>query len=128
MPLTLERLKRHRLIIEILRKIQGYFEVRADFHSSVLEEFRGLAWVPVQPKLLDYENTQILLIGEGADDDVSKALEPSRKDVKHGDKETPQEELEKLEHEDELRVQHLHGERTKPATVCRPFRLTTARR
>lgn len=41
---------------------------------------------------------------------MSKALEPSRKDAKHGDKETPQEELEKLEHEDELRVQHLHGE------------------
>ncbi|KAJ9667752.1 hypothetical protein H2201_001938 [Coniosporium apollinis] len=80
------------------------------FPKEILEEFHGLAWVPVQPKLLDYENTQILLIGEGTDGDVSKALEPSRKDVKHGDKETPQEELEKLEHEDELRVQHLHGD------------------
>jgi hypothetical protein len=39
---------------------------------------------------------------------MEKAVEPTTKDKRH-DKETPQEELEKLEHEDELRVKHLHG-------------------
>ncbi|KAL1593960.1 hypothetical protein SLS60_010694 [Paraconiothyrium brasiliense] len=77
--------------------------IRADF-LRFIEEFRGLAWSEVKPKYLDYANTQILLIGERTD----KAFEGTQKDQKH-DKDTPQEELEKLEHEDELRVEHLHG-------------------
>jgi hypothetical protein len=63
-----------------------------------------LAWSEVKPKYLDYEYCQILLIGER----LEQGVQPTKKDQKH-DKETPQEELEKLEHEDELRVQHLHG-------------------
>lgn len=59
----------------------------------------------MKPNYLDYANTQILLIGE----DVDKAMEPTTKDKKHG-KEAPKEELDELEHEDELRVQHLQGE------------------
>ena len=39
---------------------------------------------------------------------VGKALEPTLKDQKNK-KETPTESMEKLEHEDELQVQHLHG-------------------
>lgn len=58
----------------------------------------------MKPSYLDYEYCQILLIGES----MSKGTEPTTKDQKH-DKETPQEEIEKLEHEDELRVEHLHG-------------------
>jgi uroporphyrinogen-III synthase len=72
--------------------------------SRIIEEFRGLAWSEVKPKYIDHEYCQILLIGEQLDSGV----EPTTKDKKH-DKETPQEELEKLEHEDELRVEHLHG-------------------
>jgi uroporphyrinogen-III synthase len=53
---------------------------------------------------LNYEYCQILLIGEK----MESGVEPTTKDQKH-DKETPQEEIEKLEHEDELRVEHLHG-------------------
>jgi hypothetical protein len=64
-----------------------------------------LAWVEVKPKYLDYEYCQILLIGEK----MEAGVEPTTKDQKH-DKETPQEEIEKLEHEDELRVEHLHGD------------------
>lgn len=71
---------------------------------SIIEEFRGLAWSEVKPKYLDYANCQILLIGEK----LERATEPTTKDKKH-DKETQNEELEQLEHEDELRVQHLHG-------------------
>jgi hypothetical protein len=74
------------------------------FPKEIIEEFRGLAWSEVKPQYLDYEYCQILLIGEHLDEGVV----PTTKDKKH-DKETPQEELEKLEHEDELRVKHLQG-------------------
>lgn len=72
-----------------------------------MDEFRGRGWMPLQPRLLDYENAQVLLIGEQVGD-ISKALEPTRKDEKEN-KETPMEEMEQLEHEDEIRVNHLKG-------------------
>ncbi|KAI4906364.1 hypothetical protein J4E90_010583 [Alternaria incomplexa] len=78
---------------------------KPDFPKEFIDEFRGLAWVEVKPKYLDYEYCQILLIGEK----MESGVEPTTKDQKH-DKETPQEEIEKLEHEDELRVEHLHGD------------------
>ncbi|KAH7363679.1 hypothetical protein BKA66DRAFT_611826 [Pyrenochaeta sp. MPI-SDFR-AT-0127] len=78
---------------------------KPEFPKEIIEEFRNLAWSEVKPKYLDYPYCQILLIGENID----KAVEPTKKDQKN-DKETPQEELEKLEHEDELRVQHLNGD------------------
>ncbi|KAF1979942.1 tetrapyrrole biosynthesis, uroporphyrinogen III synthase [Bimuria novae-zelandiae CBS 107.79] len=76
-----------------------------DFPKEIIEEFRGLAWSEVKPKYLDYANVQILLIGENTE----KAVEATTKDQKH-DKDSPKEELEKFEHEDELRVEHLHGD------------------
>ena len=81
-----------------------------EYPKELIDEFRGLRWMPATPKFLDYANTQFLLIGEGQGD-VSKALEPSSKDEKHG-KEKPEEEMEKLENEDELRVTHLNGDDT----------------
>lgn len=80
---------------------------KPDFSKEIIEEFRGLAWTEVKPKYIDHEYCQILLIGER----VESGVEPTTKDKKH-DKETPKEELEKLEHEDELRVKHLHGDDT----------------
>lgn len=77
---------------------------KPDFSKEIIEEFRGLAWTEVRPKYLDHEYCQILLIGENTD----KAVEPTKKNEKHN-KETPKEEIEQLEHEDELRVQHLKG-------------------
>jgi len=71
----------------------------------ILDEFRSLRWMPLQPKLLDYKNTQFLLIGEGIGE-LGKAVEQQAGDEK---KETPLEEMEKLEHEDEIRVKHLKG-------------------
>jgi hypothetical protein len=59
----------------------------------------------VKPKYLDYPNAQILLIGEN----LQSAVDPTSKDKKHH-KDEPKKELEKLEHEDELRVDHLHGD------------------
>jgi hypothetical protein len=84
--------------------------------SRIIDEFRGLAWSEVKPKHLDHEYCQILLIGEH----LEKGVEPTTKGKKH-DKETPQEELEKLEHEDELRVQHLHGKHTHVFWVLHMF-------
>jgi hypothetical protein len=77
---------------------------KPDFSKEIIEEFRGLAWSEVKPKYLDHEYCQILLIGENTD----KAVEPTTKNERHN-KETPKEEIEQLEHEDELRVQHLKG-------------------
>lgn len=82
----------------------------AEFPKDVMDEFRGRGWMPPEPKHFDYQNAQILLIGESLDD--SKALEANSKDEKNDSKETPAEEVEKLEHEDELRVEHLKGDDT----------------
>ncbi|KAB2574120.1 Neurofilament medium polypeptide [Lasiodiplodia theobromae] len=82
-----------------------------NFPKEIIEEFRGLAWVSAKPQYLSYDNVQILLIGEGTDDSFGHALDPKSKDQREG-KEEPREELEKLEHEDELRVEHLHGNDT----------------
>ncbi len=73
----------------------------------ILDEFRSLRWMPLQPKLLDYENTQFIVIGEGIGE-LDKATEQQADDEKQ-EKDTPLEEMEKLEHEDELRVKHLKG-------------------
>ncbi|KAF2196920.1 tetrapyrrole biosynthesis, uroporphyrinogen III synthase [Delitschia confertaspora ATCC 74209] len=80
-----------------------------EFPEDIIKEFRGLAWVEANPKYLDFANAQVLLIGEGLDGELGKAVEPTRTDEKHG-KEAPKEEIEALEHEDELRVEHLNGD------------------
>ena len=64
--------------------------------------------MPLQPKLLDYENTQFLIIGHSSDD-LEKAAKPQEGEDEKPEKETPLEEIEKLEHEDEIRVAHLKG-------------------
>nr|OQO31436.1 hypothetical protein B0A51_02147 [Rachicladosporium sp. CCFEE 5018] len=80
-----------------------------DWPKEFIEEFGGRGWMPPHPKHLDYANAQILLIGE--DYESSSNLDAAPKDAQ-GDKETPEEELEKLEHEDEVRVEHLKGDDT----------------
>lgn len=78
-----------------------------EFPKEIIEEFRGLAWAKLKPEYLDYPNCQILLIGE----DVDSAKKTDTKG-KTQDTATPREEVEKLEHEDELRVEHLDGNDT----------------
>ncbi|KAL8907986.1 MAG: hypothetical protein Q9207_001060 [Kuettlingeria erythrocarpa] len=80
----------------------------AEYPQEILDEFHGRGWMPLEPKLLDYENTQFLLIGH-KEDSLEKATVPQPDDEENG-KEAPKEELEKLEHEDGLRVQHLKGD------------------
>nr|POE93329.1 hypothetical protein CFP56_19341 [Quercus suber] len=81
-----------------------------DWPKEYIEEFRGRGWMPAHPKHFEYANAQMLLIGENFDS--SNNLEPTAKDEKNDEKETPQEALETLEHEDELRVEHLKGDDT----------------
>jgi hypothetical protein len=77
------------------------------YPQEIMDEFRNLRWMPLQPKLLDYVNTQFLLIGESGG--IDKALEGLPRDERKGLGE-PKEEMEKLEGEDEIRVKHLKGE------------------
>ncbi|KAI9758266.1 MAG: hypothetical protein M4579_003125 [Chaenotheca gracillima] len=82
----------------------------AEFSKEIFDEFRGRGWMPLQPKVLDYENAQFLLIGEGIGE-LGKATEPSTKDQQH-DKEAPKEEMEKLAEEDEHRAAAVEGDDT----------------
>ncbi|KAL9031507.1 MAG: hypothetical protein Q9196_000486 [Gyalolechia fulgens] len=83
----------------------------AEYPKEILDEFRGRGWMPLEPKLLDYENTQFLIIGhnEESQESLEKATVPQPDDATQ-DEEEPKEEMEKLEHEDDLRVQHLKGD------------------
>ena len=81
----------------------------AEYPKEILEEFGGRAWAPAEPKHLDYDQSSILLIGESSG--ISAAVEPADEDKGDESKITPQEELEKLENEDELRVENLKGGR-----------------
>ena len=74
----------------------------AEYPKEIVEEFGGRAWLPAKPAHLDYDNAAMLLIGES----FEKASEDDGKDEST---ETPQEELEKLENEDELRVENISG-------------------
>lgn len=80
-----------------------------------MDEFRGRRWMPLQPKHLDYPNAQLLLIGESHG--LDHATEALDWDQKH-EKETPLEEMEKLEGEDEIRVKHLKGKHPTSVRGC----------
>jgi hypothetical protein len=71
---------------------------QAEYPDHIQERFRGLRWMPLEPELLDYQNTQMLLIGE-AFDEFGKAVREQSKDAENTQKEKPIEELEKLEEE-----------------------------
>lgn len=73
-----------------------------------MDEFNNRGWAPLQPKHLEYAHAQFILIGEGQGE-FGKALDADAKDKKDDSKETPLEELEKLESEDEHRVEALKG-------------------
>lgn len=81
----------------------------ADYPKEILDEFRGRGWMPLQPKLLDYEFTQFLIIGHG-EGSLEKATQPQDGEDQKDEKETPMEEMEKLEREDESRVKGLDGD------------------
>jgi hypothetical protein len=76
------------------------------FSQQIMEEFRGLRWMPTQPKHLDHANTNVLLIGESSG--LDKATEVQTDD-KQNHTDTPLQEMEKLEGEDDIRVKNLKG-------------------
>ena len=63
--------------------------------------------MPLQPKFLDYANAQILLIGHH-ENALEKATDQEQKG-EDDSKDKPLEEMEKLEDEDQIRVEHLKG-------------------
>jgi len=77
--------------------------------------------MPLQPKHLDYVNTQFLLIGH-KDNALEKATDQQNKDEGE-DKDTPLGAMEKLEHEDEIRVEHLKGNSSRFDRFWRPIHL-----
>ena len=62
--------------------------------------------MPLRPELLDYDSTQSLLVGS----DIEKIKQRSEQGDGTNGVETPLEEMEKLEAEDEYRVEHLKGD------------------
>lgn len=78
-----------------------------DAMTRIREKFADYRWVPLEPVFINYSNAQILMIGE-AQDELGKAAiaEP---DGKKENQEQPGEELEKLEHENEERIEALQG-------------------
>ncbi|KAF4548930.1 Hypothetical protein D9617_24g016430 [Elsinoe fawcettii] len=83
---------------------------KPDFPKEFIDEFRSRSWMPLHPKHLDYANAQMLMIGE--DFESGHALEQAKKDENDGKKESPEEALEKLENEDQIRINHLKGDDT----------------
>lgn len=81
------------------------------YPQEIMDEFGDLRWMPLQPKLLDYVNTQFLLIGESGG--IGNALDGLPRDEKQGFS-APKDEMEKLEGEDEIRVKHLQGKHSIP--------------
>ena len=78
----------------------------AEYPQEIQDEFGTRGWMPLKPELLDYDNTQFLLIGH-RDDALEKATKAQDEDEQNDKKVTPLEEMEKLENEDEHRVQSL---------------------
>ena len=64
--------------------------------------------MPLQPKFLDYANAQVLLIGH-KDNALEKATDMNATGEDEG-KDKPLEEMEKLEDEDQIRVEHLKAD------------------
>lgn len=78
----------------------------AEYPEDIQKKFRNLRWMPLQPELLNFQNTQMLLIGEGQGD-FGHALDEMSKDSNDDEKDAPEEVLEQLEEEDHHRVKHL---------------------
>jgi hypothetical protein len=77
------------------------------YPQEVKDGFRSLRWIATDPKHLDFVNTQFLLVGESSG--IEKATEPQKED-QNGGKEEPLTELEKLEDEDNHRMEDLKGD------------------
>lgn len=73
-----------------------------------MDDFRDLRWVPLQPKLIDYPNAQFMMLGEAQ----GRLGKGGKTEEKAPGEENAGEELENLEHEDEIRAGSLEGKLT----------------
>jgi hypothetical protein len=69
-----------------------------EYPESIMDKFRGRRWMPLEPELLDYANTQFLIIGEGMGN-IDAATKEMGQDKKDDEKEKPIEEIQQLEEE-----------------------------
>lgn len=83
---------------------------KPEYPEEIREKFADYRWVPLEPVFINYPNAQFLMIGE-AQDELGKAAiaEPGGK---RENQEQPGEELEKLEQENEERIEALQGDAT----------------
>ncbi|KAI9927700.1 hypothetical protein ASPWEDRAFT_173345 [Aspergillus wentii DTO 134E9] len=81
-----------------------------EYPEHIREKFQDLRWVPLEPEFIDYPNAQFLMIGE-AGDGLGKAA-TAEAGGKQPHEEQPGEELEKMEHENEERIEALQGDDT----------------
>jgi hypothetical protein len=58
----------------------------AEYPEGIQKKFRNLRWMPLEPELLNYQNTQLLLIGEG-EGGIGRVLVEQSKDAKYDEKE-----------------------------------------
>ncbi|CAG8922151.1 unnamed protein product [Penicillium salamii] len=87
----------------------GQLPQNPEFPETVLKKFGDLRWVPLEPELLEYPNSQFLMIGE-AQNDLGKAASSQGEKLPH--EEEPGQELERLEDENEHRINTLSGDAT----------------
>jgi hypothetical protein len=81
-----------------------------EYPAEVMAKFHDLRWVPTEPEFLDYPSSQFLMIGAAQDNlgKAGEALPGAEKETK----ERPADELDKLEGENEERVNSLAGDHT----------------
>ncbi|KAL4988278.1 hypothetical protein BDW68DRAFT_177002 [Aspergillus falconensis] len=79
-----------------------------EYPESILEKFGDLRWIPAEPELLDYPNAQFLMVGSAVGD-LGKAATAEEGD-KRPEEEQPEEELSKMEEENEKRIESLGGD------------------
>ncbi|KAJ5119791.1 hypothetical protein N7448_010460 [Penicillium atrosanguineum] len=80
-----------------------------EYPAPVLEKFGDLRWIPLEPELVEYPNAQFLMVGE-AQGSLGKAATAEGNKEPH--EQEPGQELEKLEKENEHRVEALQGDQT----------------
>ncbi|KAJ5668149.1 uncharacterized protein N7477_006719 [Penicillium maclennaniae] len=80
-----------------------------EYPASVLEKFRDLRWIPLEPELIEYSNAQFLMIGE-AQGSLGKAT--TAEGNKEAHEHEPGQELKSMEQENEHRVEALQGDQT----------------
>jgi len=78
----------------------------AEYPAKIQNKFGNLRWSPLEPEMLDYAHTQMLLIGEDRGG-FDKSVKEMGEDKKDDGKVAPEEEIDQLEKEDHDRVKHL---------------------